>query len=64
MKNRIKVDWFGSSFIGRSASGTAQTARKSVVLLSKNFSNQVHVILLLKTTSIDWTRNYLNKENI
>ena len=48
MENRIKVAWFGSSFIGRSASGTAQTARKSVVLLSKNFSNQVHVILLLK----------------
>jgi len=48
MKNRIKVAWFGSSFIGRSASGTAQTARKSVVMLSKNFSNQVHVILLLK----------------
>ena len=48
MKNRIKVAWFGSSFIGRSASGTAQTARKSVVLLSKNFSNQVNVILLLK----------------
>lgn len=48
MKNRIKVAWFGSSFIGRSASGTAQTARKSVVLLSKNFSNQVQVILLLK----------------
>ena len=48
MQNRIKVAWFGSSFIGRSASGTAQTARKSVVLLSKNFSNQVHLILLLK----------------
>jgi len=48
MQNRIKVAWFGSSFIGRSASGTAQTARKSVVMLSKNFSNQVHVILLLK----------------
>jgi glycosyltransferase involved in cell wall biosynthesis len=51
MKNRIKVAWFGSSFISRSASGTAQTARKSVVLLSKNFSNQVNVILLLKNRS-------------
>jgi len=48
MKNRIKVAWFGSSFIGRSASGTAQTARKSVVLLSRNFSNQVNVIILIK----------------
>ena len=48
MENRIKVAWFGSSFIGRSASGTAQTARKSIVLLSRNFSDQVHVVLLIK----------------
>jgi glycosyltransferase involved in cell wall biosynthesis len=49
MENLIKVAWFGSSFIGRSASGTAQTAKKSVVLLSKNFSHRVHVTLLLKS---------------
>jgi glycosyltransferase involved in cell wall biosynthesis len=48
MGNLIKVAWFGSSFIGRSASGTAQTAKKSVVLLSKNFSHRVHITLLLK----------------
>ena len=49
MENLIKVAWFVSSFIGRSASGTAQTAKKSVVLLSKNFSHRVHIILLLKS---------------
>jgi glycosyltransferase involved in cell wall biosynthesis len=48
MENRIKVAWFGSSFIGRSASGTAQTARKSIVLLSGNLSHQVHVVVLIK----------------
>jgi len=44
----IKVVWFASSFVGRSASGTAQAARKIVEYLVSNASDEVEVTLLLK----------------
>ena len=46
----IKVGFLASGFIGRSASGTAQTARRLVVELLKNYSDTVNVVLFLKTT--------------
>jgi glycosyltransferase involved in cell wall biosynthesis len=45
---RIRVAWFASSFIGRSASGTAQTARKLISHLIQNHLDEVEVILLAK----------------
>jgi glycosyltransferase involved in cell wall biosynthesis len=45
---KIRVAWFASSFIGRSASGTAQTARKLISHLIHNHSGDVEVILLAK----------------
>jgi glycosyltransferase involved in cell wall biosynthesis len=48
---KIKVAWFASAFIGRSASGTAQTARKLVIHLLQDFSDEVEVILLTKNES-------------
>jgi glycosyltransferase involved in cell wall biosynthesis len=47
-KNKIRVVWFAASFIGRSASGTAQTARKIIINLIKNHSDKIEVILLTK----------------
>ena len=44
----IKVAWFASGFVGRSASGTAQTARKIVEYLVSNANDVVEVTLLLK----------------
>jgi glycosyltransferase involved in cell wall biosynthesis len=45
---KIRVAWFASSFIGRNASGTAQTARKLVSHLISNYSSDVEIILLAK----------------
>jgi len=45
---KIKVAWFASSFIGRNASGTAQTARKLVNNLIEGYSAEVEVILIAK----------------
>jgi len=44
----MKVAWFASGFVGRSASGTAQTARKIVEYLVNNANDAVEVTLLLK----------------
>lgn len=48
---KIKVAWFASAFIGRSASGTAQTARKLVIHLMQDFPDDVEIILLTKNKS-------------
>jgi glycosyltransferase involved in cell wall biosynthesis len=45
---KIRVAWFASAFVGRTASGTAQTARKLVIHLLQDFSDEVEVILLTK----------------
>jgi len=48
---KIKVAWFASAFIGRKASGTAQTARKIVENLISNHPNDIQVILLAKNNN-------------
>lgn len=45
---KIRVVWFAASFVSRSASGTAQTARKIIINLIKNHSDKIEVILLTK----------------
>jgi glycosyltransferase involved in cell wall biosynthesis len=45
---KIKVAWLASGFVGRNASGTAQTAKKIVEYLILNESNRVTVVLILK----------------
>ena len=45
---KIKVAWFASGFIGRNASGTAQTAKKIVKNLIENHLNEVQVVLIAK----------------
>lgn len=45
---KIKVAWFASGFIGRHASGTAQTAKKIVKNLIENHLNEVQVVLIAK----------------
>jgi len=45
---KIRVAWFAASFIGRNASGTAQTARKLVSHLINHYSSDVEIILLAK----------------
>ena len=47
-QKKIKVAWFISGFIGRHASGTAQTARKIVTNLINNYSDEVQVVLIAK----------------
>ena len=47
-QKKIKVAWFASGFVGRHASGTAQTAKKIISNLINNHSNEVQVILLAK----------------
>lgn len=45
---KLKVAWFASAFVGRRASGTAQTALKIVEHLLLHESNKIEVILILK----------------
>jgi glycosyltransferase involved in cell wall biosynthesis len=47
-QKKIKVAWFASGFVGRHASGTAQTAKKIILNLITNHSGEVQVILLAK----------------
>jgi glycosyltransferase involved in cell wall biosynthesis len=48
LDRKIRVAWFASAFIGRSASGTAQTARKIILNLILNHSDEIEIILLAK----------------
>lgn len=48
---KIKVAWFASGFVGRNASGTAQVAKKTIINLILNYSNEVQIVLLAKTKS-------------
>jgi glycosyltransferase involved in cell wall biosynthesis len=45
---KIRVAWFASAFIGRNASGTAQTARKILTNLILHHSNDIEVVFLVK----------------
>ncbi len=47
----LKVAWLGSGFINRSASGTAQTAKKAVENLSRNHSDKIEITILVKSLS-------------
>lgn len=47
--NKIKVAWLGSGFIGRPASGTAQTARKAIMCLNNDHYDEVEVTLIVKS---------------
>lgn len=49
MAEVIKIAWFGAGFVGRSASGTAQTARKAIVNLSKFYGVDIEITILLKS---------------
>jgi len=46
---KVSVAWFASGFIGRSASGTAQTARKLVEFLLEHKFEQIEVNLIVKS---------------
>jgi len=59
--NKIRVAWFASAFVGRSASGTAQTARNILTYLITSHSDNIEVILLAK--NID-EFNLLRNEHI
>jgi glycosyltransferase involved in cell wall biosynthesis len=48
MQTRIKVAWFASAFVGRTASGTAQTARKIVEYALLNESKRIDIVLIAK----------------
>jgi glycosyltransferase involved in cell wall biosynthesis len=48
MQTRIKVAWFASAFVGRTASGTAQTARKIVEYTLLNESKKINIVLIAK----------------
>ena len=47
-QKKIKVAWFASGFVGRHASGTAQTAKKIISNLINNHSSEVQIILVAK----------------
>ena len=47
-QKKITVAWFASGFVGRNASGTAQTAKKIVINLIENHPNEVQVVLIAK----------------
>jgi glycosyltransferase involved in cell wall biosynthesis len=47
-QKKIKVAWFASGFVGRHASGTAQTAKKIISNLINNHSSEVQIILFAK----------------
>lgn len=61
MKNKVGVAWFASAFVGRSASGTAQTARKIVEYVLLNESKRINLILIVKD---DYELNLINKDEI
>jgi len=46
--NRLRVAWIASGFVGRNASGTAQTARKIVEYLIINEYRRILVVLIIK----------------
>ena len=48
-QKKIKVAWFASGFVGRSASGTAQVAKKTILNLILNHSNEVKIVIIAKT---------------
>ena len=48
MEKTLKVAWFASSFVGRSASGTAQVARKIIEYILTNESNRITIFLIVK----------------
>ncbi len=50
-QKKIKVAWFASGFVGRYASGTAQVAKKTVLNLILNHSDEVQIVLIAKTKS-------------
>lgn len=45
---KIKLAWFASAFIGRNASGTAQVARKILMNIIENHSDEIELFLLAK----------------
>jgi glycosyltransferase involved in cell wall biosynthesis len=49
MEEKIRVAWLGSGFIGRPASGTAQTARKAICYLSGLRKEDIEVTILVKS---------------
>lgn len=61
MENRVRVAWFASAFVGRSASGTAQTARKIVEYVLLNESKRINLILIVKN---DHELNLINNDVI
>lgn len=61
MQNRIRVAWFASAFVGRSASGTAQTARKIVEYVLLNESKRINLILIVKN---DYEISLINNDKI
>ena len=48
-QKKIKVAWFASGFVGRYASGTAQVAKKTILNLILNHSNEVQIVIIAKT---------------
>jgi glycosyltransferase involved in cell wall biosynthesis len=61
MQSRIRVAWFASAFVGRTASGTAQTARKIVEYVLLNESIRINLILIVKD---EHEMNLINKDTI
>jgi glycosyltransferase involved in cell wall biosynthesis len=47
-QKKMKIAWFASGFVGRNASGTAQTAKKIISNLITNHSSEVQIILVAK----------------
>ena len=45
MKKKIKIAFFASSFVGRSASGTAYVAKTTVKILLTKYKNEFQVVL-------------------
>jgi glycosyltransferase involved in cell wall biosynthesis len=46
--SRIRVGWFASGFVGRSASGTSYVARKAVTYLLAEHANSFEIVLFTK----------------
>lgn len=61
MQNRIRVAWFASAFVGRSASGTAQIARKIVEYVLLNESKSINLFLIVKN---DYEISLINNDKI
>ncbi len=61
MQTRIKVAWFASAFVGRTASGTAQTARKIIEYVLLNEAKKIEIVLIAKNNyEIDLIKNEPN----